>query len=375
MRLKKGSKVEVFSKKEVPTGSWYCAEVMSGNGHTYNVRYGRFPMPSDALVERVPRKAIRPCPPLVEGVDIWVPGDHVELFQNMSWKTATVVKALDGNNFLVRLVGEYEEIRVHKAHLRVRQSWEDDKWVMVGKGDVYCKMSMKKNWTDTNTKLYAGEDYFQVKRNMGVQEPYISTSTRKRASSIGFTYLEAHDAAVQKVRAIEKEGSPRRICAVRSSPLTEKVDAHLSPLEKLGGNFNDSSLSGMPRLVYTDSCASSVGSCSANGIIPYRLPLCSMNNKNEDTESFCSDAESFCGCGYEEEGSYLSRNEELVAQDHGLELCTYRSAMQALYASGPLSWEDEMKVTDIRRALHISNDEHLRELRHLIAFGSRIPIG
>ena len=133
MRLKKGSKVEVFSKKEVPTGSWYCAEIMSGNGHTYKVRYGRFPMTSEALVERVPMKAIRPCPPLVEGVDIWVPGDHVELFQNMSWKTATVVKALDGNNFLVRLVGEYEEIRAHKAHLRVRQSWEDDKWVMVGK--------------------------------------------------------------------------------------------------------------------------------------------------------------------------------------------------------------------------------------------------
>ncbi|GFZ04102.1 plant tudor-like RNA-binding protein [Actinidia rufa] len=256
-------------------------------------------MTSEALVERVPRKAIRPCPPLVEGMGNWVSGDHMELFQNMAWKTATVVKALDGNSFLVRLVGEYQEVRVHIAHLRVRQSWEDDKWVMIGK----------------------------VKRNMGVQKPYISTSTWKRASSIGCTYLETHDSAVQKVRAIEKDGSPRRICAVRSSPLPEKE---------------------MSRLVDTDSCASSVGSCSV-GLIPYRFPLCSMNSENEDTESFCSDTESFCGRGYEEEGSYLSRNEELVVQDHGLELCAYcSSAMKALYASGPLSWEDEMKVTDIR---------------------------
>ncbi|THG03096.1 hypothetical protein TEA_026168 [Camellia sinensis var. sinensis] len=99
--------------------------------------YVSFPRSSEALVERVPRKAIRPCPPPVEGAaaDNWVPGDRLEVFhsKNMSWKTATMVKVLGGNKFLVRLIGKSKEFEVHGSHLRVRQSWQDDKWFVVGK--------------------------------------------------------------------------------------------------------------------------------------------------------------------------------------------------------------------------------------------------
>lgn len=37
MRFKKGDKVEVMRKKEVPV--WRCGEIISGNGHTYSVKY------------------------------------------------------------------------------------------------------------------------------------------------------------------------------------------------------------------------------------------------------------------------------------------------------------------------------------------------
>lgn len=57
---------------------------------------------------------------------------------------------------------------------------------------------------------------------------------------------------------------------------------------------------------------------------------------------------------------------------HGLELHAYRYTLQALYASGPFSWEQEELLTNLRTTLRISNDEHLVELKNLIFAGAGI---
>jgi hypothetical protein len=133
MRFIKGNKVEVLRNKEVPPGEWRCGKIISGNGHTYSVIYeDPFGMRSEALVERVPRKTIRPCPP-VESVESWAVGDVVEVFDVGSWKVAMVLKVLGRHYCLVRLLGSYEKFRVKKSNIRVRQSWQDDKWVVIGK--------------------------------------------------------------------------------------------------------------------------------------------------------------------------------------------------------------------------------------------------
>lgn len=134
MRFRKGSKVEVLRKKELPTGEWRCGKIISGNGHTYSVVYeGSFGMRSEALVERVPRNAIRPCPPSVGSVESCSVGDVVEVFDVGSWKVAMVLKVSAGDYCLVRLLGSCEEFRVQKSNIRVRQSWQDNKWVVIGK--------------------------------------------------------------------------------------------------------------------------------------------------------------------------------------------------------------------------------------------------
>lgn len=126
--------MEVLSKKEMPSGSWCCAKIICGNGHNYTVRYDGFEGASDkAAVERVPRNAIRPCPPPLEVSENWVPGDLVEVFDNFSWKMATISKVLGKQYFLVRLLGSSQEFKVRKFEIRVRQFWQDDKWVVIGK--------------------------------------------------------------------------------------------------------------------------------------------------------------------------------------------------------------------------------------------------
>lgn len=139
MRFKKGSKVEVLSKKEVPLGAWRCAEIISGNGHTYNVMYNRSAsMENEVFEDRVSRKAIRPCPPPVRSVENWVVGDVAEVLDVGSWKIATVLKVLDGGCYLVRLLGSCKEFTVHQSKIRMRQAWQDDRWIVFEKVNFLC---------------------------------------------------------------------------------------------------------------------------------------------------------------------------------------------------------------------------------------------
>lgn len=389
MRLKKGSKVEVLSKKEVSIGCWICAEVISGNGHTYSVKYGWFPMTNDE-VERVPRKAIRPCPPPVEGVGNWVPGDLVEVFHNFSWKTARISKDMGENKFSVRVLGLSLELSVHRFNIRVRQSWQDGEWLIVGKGFGNCSVPVGKRQTDAKRKLGVRDDYFPVKKDIRAEKPHkVLTLKLKRGSSLGI-----HTSSAQKMRVIVKFGGHKRILIGRQSPLSEKVDAFISPQKTLGENNmrssfytgntgcsiidpdrgNSNFLTGTSMPTNSDRCVSSVGSCSSNGNSLHNLPFNSVRRSSKDIESYCSDAESFCGRENEEEGRSLPTNEELGAEIHRSELRTYHRTMEALYASGPLSWEQELEMTKLRRTLHISVDEHLMELRHLTASDIRHTI-
>lgn len=138
MRFEKGTKVEVLSKTEVPSGSWQCAEIIGDNGHLYTVRYDGYQSTAgEGIVERVSWKAIRPCPPVLGVTENWNPGDVVEVFQNFSWRMAIVLKVMRKKCILVRLLGSSLEFKVNKFDIRVRLSWQNNKWIVVGKVPIF----------------------------------------------------------------------------------------------------------------------------------------------------------------------------------------------------------------------------------------------
>ncbi|XP_021641272.2 uncharacterized protein LOC110636054 isoform X2 [Hevea brasiliensis] len=399
MRFKKGSKVEVLSKKGGPSGFWRCAEIICGNGHTYTVKYeGHAGTMDEIVMERISRKAIRPCPPLPEIAENWVPGDVVEVFHDFSWKMAKISKMLGKKYFLVRILGSSLEFKASKVDIRIRQSWQDDKWIVIGKGSgscedtkhdeistLKCKRNSLNNFQMTKTRLneHVKDDCFPIVNKEKLQESDLVSGRTLKRRPYGYKQAEACDCASQKFRAVEKEGRLHRVFATNQSLLLEQVDGIAFPKEMVGEKFIHSSFNNqtgfsaldMERRKQTaavgcssaidlettneDSVTSSVGSCSITSNNFCKLHY--YTGFTEDIDGYGSDAESFCQWGYGEENIPFPMKEELAAEIHRLELHAYRCTMEALYASGPLSWEQEALVTNLRLSLHISNDEHLME--------------
>ncbi|KAM7459459.1 hypothetical protein LguiA_036453 [Lonicera macranthoides] len=399
MKFKKGNKVEVMNKKEALT-SWRFAEIISGNGHTYSVRYDcSSGKTREEAVERVSRKAIRPIPPQLEGAESWLVGDIVEVFDEDSWKMARVLKDYDGDYYLVHALGI--SFKVHKLNIRMRQSWQNDKWVVIGKGSGSCmdvksncyqKKSFRIPQTNAKTNPHEGDNVLAIHNNTGFEESHIvSSMTLKRQSPYCLSLLEQYTGNFQKRRAIEQEGRIQQVGPTQNFP--EKVDAVAYQREYMGEKYMHSSsdnrsdgyfeterrkLTGvvgcsLARSSENNDCDSdecSVGSCSAINRSTNKFPSHFIAIPCEERDTLCSDAESFSG--EEEESCSLPREEEVAENIHRLELHAYRCTLEALYASGPLTWEKEALLTNLRITLNISNDEHLMELRNLISAGTGI---
>ncbi|KAF5812691.1 putative ENT domain-containing protein [Helianthus annuus] len=243
---------------------------------------------------------------------------------------AIVLKDIGLDQFIVRLVGSLQEFEATKSELRVRQSYQNGQWVVTGKVPSDHKEAngseLLKYGTQDNHWLMASRIVF--------------SKTQKRASPGCDSQDEMKKKRARKLTMCGKEG--RHALVQGTSP--EKVD----------------------------DVESSSGSCSINSYKPYHGSGFCV----EDIEDHESDAESVCQCGYHEEsqsqGTDESGDNKAVADEiHRLELHAYRYTMVSLHASGPLNWEKETMVTNLRISLHISNDEHLIMLKNLLSASNK----
>lgn len=248
--------------------------------------------------------------------------------------------------------------------------------------------------SEAERRMQAGEVCLATENNAGFQESYIfSGRTLKRQSPFWSSVAESSNGKTHKVRAIEKNGECQRMIPRYPSLFSEKVDAVAFPQECLGEKFmyappenghyelereipnyfieDFHERSSEPNDSDIDAC--SVGSCSVASLRPNKPFSPTLAGNNPDAETLSSDAESFYH-GDNEERCFVILGEDVAARIHRLELHAYRCTLDALYASGPLSWEQEALLTNLRISLNISNDEHLMELRDLISAGTNIQI-
>ncbi|XP_076910170.1 uncharacterized protein LOC143567690 isoform X2 [Bidens hawaiensis] len=168
--------------------------------------------------------------------------------------------------------------------------------VYISSKDTHCNKLLNSKEKQMNTKRDSQIDNLQ-------ESHIVSTRTLKRGS----TYLSQDEVNIGtslKFKITQKEGKRPRVIATSY----EKLDADVAR--------ND-----------VDSVTCSVGSCSINS----DCNIQSRSNAYEDSKTYGSDAESACQGGYE------GYEDEI----HRLELQAYRRTIEALHASGPLTWEKE----------------------------------
>ncbi|XP_022991992.1 uncharacterized protein LOC111488477 isoform X1 [Cucurbita maxima] len=366
MRLRKGDRVEVLSQKEVSSGSWSCAEIISGNGRSYSVRF----LSSVEAVERVPRRAIRPCPPPVAGSNVWAAGDLAEAFHNSSWKQAKIMKIVSVHCYIVRLLGSPLDVLVGQSNLRMRQAWHDGRWFLLGKA-IGGSGSLSRN-KQTKTNMVKSKDQQlvvtfpgrrkrplpsqSISHNLSVQTKKV---TEKDVRCLPSSWIKDDMNLTQELNTIRLSSTFR----------TENVEVTTGSAGLREGNL----IPVTSTHSQADSCASSVGSNRSTDEF-FKDPFVSVARCSKDVEDVdChSDAESATGRGHGEEDSCSYK--EVLARFHRSELSAFHSFIRALYASGPLSWEDEAHVSNICDSLHISNDEYLMELRNLMSANKRTSV-
>ncbi|KAJ6295483.1 hypothetical protein OIU78_023495 [Salix suchowensis] len=306
-------------------------------------------------VETVSREVVRPCPPPTDVSDGWAVGDLVESFEStkLTLGCANYGKMADGLK-LERVLAVLENEKLNKPSVF----------------SFYQKMRSPSK----KRKLQARETCLATDNNFGFQESCaVSARTSKRASPFWATHFQSFNEKVDKTRAIDKQSEgQRKISGCPSSFLKKLGSCEME--RRTPNNFVNSFCGRSSESNDSDSEACSVGSCSVNSDSPNRLFNCVVAGSSPDADTLSSDAESFSGHGDEEEKCSLPLGEDVTVRIHSLELHAYRCTLGAFYVSGPLNWEQEALLTNLRISLNISNDEHLMELRNLISAGTSIHI-
>ncbi|CAN6280990.1 unnamed protein product [Urochloa humidicola] len=250
-------------------------------------------------------------PVLVQTRCKWIIGDITEVLDRNTWKLGKILKMLKNNYFVIRLADCIQLKEFHISSLRIPHTPEAPQ-----------------------------------------SKPFPAAH-----KATGRGKHQPADCALPRSRAAQQMGSggsKKRKKAGGDASHHPSKRAH--PQKVSAASMADSYLHSSSQAIEDAEC--SVASCSEND--PWHLDNVGIGKGGR--RCLPDDAMSACPCTGDRE-----EDEEGAVDVHGLELEAYRSTMRALYASGPLTWEQEALLTNLRLSLNISNEEHLLQLRRLLS--------
>ncbi|CAL4936448.1 unnamed protein product [Urochloa decumbens] len=255
-------------------------------------------------------------PALVQTRCKWIIGDITEVLDRNTWKLGKILKMLKNNYFVIRLADCIQLKEFHISSLRIPHTPEAPQ-----------------------------------------SRPFPAAH-----KATGRGKLQPADCALPRSRAAQQMGSSGNKKRKAAADASHHPSKRAHPRNVAVASMADSYLHSSSQAIEDAEC--SVASCSVND--PCLLDNGGIGNgrrRRPGAGCLPDDAMSACPCT-----SGDGEEEDDGAVDvHGLELEAYRSTMRALYASGPLTWEQEALLTNLRLSLNISNEEHLLQLRRLLS--------
>lgn len=174
-------------------------------------------------------------------------------------------------------------------------------------------------------------------------------------------------AETQRAGALKKH----HVCSKKTNCCPEAIanEAKWSAPIDVSLRIQDSAAGSACSMSHSESYdASSIGSCSITDNRCCASPP-EISPPAEDMGGNMNNSESCKRRRCEEWKSYICPNSglRLEAEVHSLELLAYRRMLEALHASGALTWDQESLMSNLRVFLNISSEEHLAELRDLLS--------
>ncbi|KAG6478348.1 uncharacterized protein LOC122021262 [Zingiber officinale] len=384
MDFKEGDRVEVCQRKGEQFGSWFTAKVSSVDGDFCTVKYELFlTFDGKPVVETVNKEDIRSCVPvaLSSCKDRWIARDIVEVFDAFSWRVGKIVKILKGDRVVIKLFGSIQLRQYSVSDLRVPQVWQKNQLNLADtanrKKEVAC------DYTPFEFHSARKQD-FGTNRGIVKQDTSCLRVKHKRVGGNSIRNLKRNLDSCCRFSSADLN---------RITDKKQKWSRRVLPKEVDGLSFPKDMISGHFRHVFSRGtiARNAMGDRSEDAMNSLSIPL--MVSEEEDDEcsvascssgkealahshqnghlkgnKFTSRDDAMSSCSLKRMKEFQSEYRDgLAANVHELELHAYRSTVQAFHASGPLSWEQESLLTNLRLSLNISNEEHLLHLRHLLS--------
>uniref|UniRef100_A0A0A9FRN7 ENT domain-containing protein n=1 Tax=Arundo donax TaxID=35708 RepID=A0A0A9FRN7_ARUDO len=334
--------------------------------------------------KKMQKEAVRPYRPVDLRKSRWVLGDITEVLDHDSWRLGKIAEVLKNDYFVIRLMGCIQLREFHISCLRVphayhfKQSTETDRVSELIKPSQLadCSTYRSKFMMEQDRQAYEGKGHNTKRKAANLCPTSARIVKRKQEASMMPTNdLVRRTSKKRKVAAYKVHQPTKKVLPLKVSarndingdqlyrPFSDRHnDLAKNMFTKTKSDREVLHLSQIPLHVREEN-ECSVASCSAN---------CLEYSINDDQRSvglgscFPDDAMSACPTRSWQENNDV-HGFDLDMNVHDLELQAYQSTVRAFYASGPLTWEQESLLTNLRMSLNISNEENLLQLRLLLS--------